>query len=237
MMALANNDGLAAYLEGSGFRPSDIHPPNGGSLPKPVHGYSAAELEGMKFPPIRYVVDGYIAEGLTILAGRPKLGKSWLCLDVACAVADGGVACGSISCEQGDVLYLALEDNQRRMQRRMRSILPAGRWPQRLTIWHECGSLETSLAQIRAWIDEAENPRLADPRFPARVRPEKKASETHMHADHRALTGLHTLASESSVAIVAVTHTRKMDADDPLDTVSGTLGLAGAADTVLVLAP
>ncbi len=85
---------------------------------------SAADLLRKELPPVRYVVPGYIAEGLTVLAGRPKLGKSWLALDLAVAVATGGAALGSIRVEQGDVLYLALEDNERRLQKRLMQLLP-----------------------------------------------------------------------------------------------------------------
>lgn len=71
-------------------------------------GYWASDLQYQKFLPVKYVVKGYIVEGLTILAGKPKTGKSWLCLDIAIAVARGGSAFGSIVCEAGDVLYMAL---------------------------------------------------------------------------------------------------------------------------------
>ena len=84
---------------------------------------SAADLQGKKFPPIKYVIPGYIAEGLTLFAGRPKLGKSWACMDWSCAVASGGNAFGDIECETGDVLYLALEDNERRLQDRLKKLL------------------------------------------------------------------------------------------------------------------
>src|SRR5258707_4130524 len=77
----------------------------------------------MEFEPIKYVIPGYIAEGLTILGGRPKLGKSWLALDWVVAVASGGLSLG-VKCEQGDSLYLALEDNQRRLQDRLKVVLP-----------------------------------------------------------------------------------------------------------------
>src|SRR5215210_415680 len=80
---------------------------------------SAADLRRKEFDPIRYVVPGFIAEGCTLLAGRPKLGKSWLMLDVGLAVAAGRICLGDTRCEQGDVLYLALEDNERRLQRRI----------------------------------------------------------------------------------------------------------------------
>jgi AAA domain len=79
---------------------------------------SAAELRGKKFPALKYIVPEILAEGCTLIAGRPKLGKSWLMLDIGIAVAAGRYCLGENKCEQGDVLYLALEDNERRLQRR-----------------------------------------------------------------------------------------------------------------------
>jgi RecA-family ATPase len=198
---------------------------------------SAAALKDMEFPPVHYIVDGYIAEGLTIFAGKPKIGKSWLCLDIACAVASGGVAFGTIPVEPGEVLYAALEDNPRRLQRRMQRVLPYGReWPARLTFWTECPSLDNGgLEAIRNWIRRAENPRLVVIDVFARVRPAKRNNDPQYDADYRAVSGLHELASDTGVAIVVVSHVRKMEAEDPLDTVSGTLGFTGAADSVLVL--
>lgn len=86
-------------------------------------GFSAADLRHMQFPPIKYVVPGYIVEGLSLLAGRPKKGKSWLLLHAAIAVARGGVTLGDVQCVQGDVFYAALEDNKRRLQSRMTKLL------------------------------------------------------------------------------------------------------------------
>jgi predicted ATP-dependent serine protease len=76
---------------------------------------NAEELNQMHFDPIKYVVPGYIVEGLTLFAGKPKIGKSWLLLHAAWAVADGNYTLGNVHCEQGDVLYCALEDNRRRL--------------------------------------------------------------------------------------------------------------------------
>src|SRR5215207_462541 len=89
-----------------------------GERPKPrrkLGVHTAAELMDMELEPIRYIVPGYIAEGLTLLAGKGKIGKSYLLLGTAIAIATGGVAFGTIPVEEGDVLYLALEDNKRRM--------------------------------------------------------------------------------------------------------------------------
>jgi AAA domain len=84
----------------------------------------ADSLLGMAFPEINFVINKYLVEGLTILAGKPKLGKSWWAYDAAIAVATGGLAMGKIKCEQGDVLYLCLEDNLRRVQRRIGTLCP-----------------------------------------------------------------------------------------------------------------
>ena len=79
------------------------------------------------------MVNGYITEGLTILAGRPKLGKSWFMLETALGTSMAGICLGNIVCELGDVLYLALEDNERRLQSRITKLIGyANDWPERL---------------------------------------------------------------------------------------------------------
>ena len=73
--------------------------------------WTAAELLAAELPEPRCAVDGLIPEGLAFMCGAPKLGKCWLGLGLAIAVAAGGLALGKIEVEQGEVLYLALEDN------------------------------------------------------------------------------------------------------------------------------
>ena len=85
--------------------------------------WTASDLLGAELPEPRVAVDGLLPEGLTFMAGAPKLGKAWLCLGLAIAVASGGRALGNIHVERGDVLYLALEDNARRLQDRLRLLL------------------------------------------------------------------------------------------------------------------
>jgi hypothetical protein len=95
---------------------------------------SAAELRTKTFDPLLWVVQKYLPEGLTLLGGRPKIGKSWQALDIAVGVAEGGECLGQ-QCEQGDVLALMLEDNDRRLQRRLTQMLGIHKqeWPARLT--------------------------------------------------------------------------------------------------------
>lgn len=199
--------------------------------------FSAESLQSMRFPEIAYVIPGLIAEGLSIIAGRPKVGKSWLALDLASAVAGGGECLGGKHPAQGDVLYAALEDNPRRLQKRMDKLLSTfgDTWPVRLhlaTRWRRLD--QGGVLDIEEWADSVQEPKLVILDTLAGVRPDTQ--NKGYSDDYKTLTDLHRLANDRGFAIVVLHHTRKMEADDPIDTVSGTLGLTGCADTVIVIA-
>src|SRR5262249_34753207 len=93
----------------------------------------AEELKTMTFKPIKYVVPGIFIEGLTLFAGKPKTGKSWLLLHAALAVARGGFTLGDLHCIEGSALYCALEDSPRRLKARMTKLMGATQdWPKQL---------------------------------------------------------------------------------------------------------
>lgn len=189
----------------------------------------------MDFPPVRYAVEGYIAEGLSLLAGKPKIGKSWMALDFAMAIAKGDVALGSIPCKQGNVLYCALEDNKRRLQRRMRQRYGhESGWPRAFYFTTQIPRLnEGGLKWLENWILE-KDPALVIIDTLVNVRG-RSGREGGYDADYAALSPLQELAGELGVPILVVHHLRKMVGDDPLDMISGTTGLTGAVDTALVL--
>ena len=87
------------------------------ALPIPI--VTADQLLTKNFPAPVWAIPNLLPTGLTIVAGAPKLGKSWLALQIAQAIASGGVALGE-QVQRGPVLYLALEDSERRLQERMR---------------------------------------------------------------------------------------------------------------------
>jgi hypothetical protein len=195
-------------------------------------------LKSMRFAPLKYVVPGIIVEGLTLFAGKPKIGKSWLVLHAGVAVASGGFTLGDIHCIQGDVIYYALEDNLRRLQSRATKLLGITQdWPKHMRVCCKLPRLsQGGLAAIEQWIAQAEHPRLILIDTLAMVKPPAKGKDqTQYDADYAAVLELRTLAHKYNIAIVAIHHLRKADADDAFDTVSATLGLTGAVDSVLVL--
>jgi len=125
--------------------------------------FTAGALRTMNFKAIEYVVPGIIPEGLTILAGKPKIGKSWLALDLALAVAGDRFVLGELKPAQGDVLYAALEDNQRRLWKRTRKIMDTAQavWPERLTLATQWRRIDGGgIEDIKDWASRATNPRL-----------------------------------------------------------------------------
>lgn len=198
--------------------------------------FTAAELMATVLPPPKWAVPDLIPEGVILLAGKPKLGKSWLALGLGVAVSTGGVALGTKSVRRGDVLYLALEDNQRRLQTRLGLLLAGGRAPEKLHMALGWPRLDGGGAEKLAdWLEEHPDARLVVVDTLKKIRPRTSANRSLYEMDYEALEPLLPIAAEYGVGIVVVHHTRKADADDPLDTISGSTGLTGGVDGTMVL--
>jgi len=196
----------------------------------------ASELVKKVLPEHRWAVRGVLAEGLGLLVGRPKIGKSWLALNIALAIASGGVALGKIRVDAGDVLYLSLEDNERRLKSRLTSILGDEPCPDRLVLSTSWPKLDQRGIQwLEAWAEKHPQGRLIIIDTLQKVRPAASRNGSLYGDDYQALSGLQEMAGRRGLTILVLHHTRKMGSDDPLETVSGTQGLGGAADSVLVL--
>jgi len=189
------------------------------------------------FPEPRWAIPGIVPEGTTLLCGKPKMGKSWMALGWGIAVASGGNALGSIPVEQGDVLYLSLEDNQRRLKSRISKILPDGDIPPRLhltTEWPKVG--EGCRGYIGAWLEVKPKARLVVIDTLKKIRTNRGNRDLY-DADYDIGSSLQELSHKHKVAFLIVHHLRKADAiDDPMDMISGSTGLTGSVDGSLVLA-
>lgn len=197
--------------------------------------FTADELVRTDFPEPRWAVPGLIAEGLTLLGGAPKLGKSWLCLDLGICIAGGHPVLGKITADTGPVLYAALEDPPRRLKSRLGKILGVSPAPSDLTIVTELPTFEVALDMVAEWLQARPTARLVIVDVLAKIRPPAPGSTSAYEADYRVLSQFKRLADQHRVAVVVVTHLRKMEASDVFDQVSGSTGITGAADATLVL--
>jgi hypothetical protein len=198
--------------------------------------WAADELMAENFPPVRWAVPGLIAEGVNLLAGPPKVGKSWLTFGLALSVAAGDDALGSIPTQAGAVLYLALEDTPRRLQSRMGKLLDGRHAPRGLTLATTCPPLPEGGAEaVASWLERNPAARLVIIDVFAKVRGRAVTGASAYDADYAAVGYAKALADKDGVAVVLVHHVRKAGAEDFLESVSGTNGLAGAADATLVL--
>ncbi|MBX9777796.1 MAG: AAA family ATPase [Xanthobacteraceae bacterium] len=215
-------------------RASYGHPPTSDFAPLEdvdAQTFTAPQLQAQILAPPRAVLPGLVAEGATVLIGRPKLGKSWLALDLCIAIAAGRPALGTLQPEAGDVLYLALDDGEHRLRRRMAALLPEGEpWPARLTLatrWRRAG--DGGLADIAAWCRAAAHPTAVVIDSLGRFRSLRGAESA---AIYNAIAQLQRIAREHGVAVVVVHHARRRSGADPVDTVGD---IAGVADTVLAM--
>ena len=201
--------------------------------------YTAEQLANMEIQPVRYIVDDLLLEGVFILAASPKVGKSWLTLQMACAIASGTEVLGKRVPTAGDVLLLALEDNNRRMKNRFEKLglsFMSKDQSERIDICHEWPRVGAGGAElIEKWLKEHPHARLAVVDVLEQLRPARSTKANPYSEDYESLVALKSLATKYRVAIVVVHHTRKADSYDPLQLVSGTQGLTGAADGIMVL--
>jgi hypothetical protein len=163
--------------------------------------------------------------------------KSWLAYDIGLAVASGRYCLGERKCVEGDVLYLALEDGERRLQSRATKLLPTftGKWPDRFhyqTKWPRAN--QGGIDAIDKWCEAHPEARLVVIDVLAKFRAPTTGKNVYAE-DYSAVSALQELASRRLITILVIHHTRKGVSDDPVEEISGTLGLGGGADAFLIL--
>ena len=157
-------------------------------------------------------------------------------LGLGVAISTGGVALGMKPVERGECLYLALEDNRRRLQKRLDKLLSGSPAPEGLHIALEWPRLNEGGAEaLDEWLEAHPEARLVVVDTLKKVRARASGNRNVYDVDYEALEPLLPLAAEHGEAIVVVHHTRKLGATDPLDEISGSTGLSGGVDGALVL--
>lgn len=195
------------------------------------------DLMRRELSPVRWAVEEIIGEGVTLLAAKPKKGKTVFMLQIAMCVANGTKAIGGhAQTQQGEVLYLALEENERRMQRRAEKILMGERAPKGVHLVYDWPQFTNGgVEALSQWMDEHSNTRLIVIDTLERVRPTRRGNGNIYAEDYAAVKDIQRFAGQRQVAVVVIHHTGKSGREDPLDEVSGSTGLTGGVDNILVM--
>lgn len=183
--------------------------------------------------PIPYVVDGLLAPGLYLLGGSPKVGKSWMALQLCLAVSRGVPFLGRET-RKSAVLYLALEDGPRRLHARAVRLCETA--PSGVYLCSDAPCIGQGLEELlREIIGQNPGIRLVIIDTLQKVRAPQQYGVSYS-GDYQDVAALKTLADELQICLLVIHHLRKMGDADPMNRLSGTNGLSGAADGMLILA-
>lgn len=196
---------------------------------------TASDLLKKELKPPKFAVEGLLPAGLCIFSAPSKTGKSWLALDLCNSVANG-LDFMNRKTNQGDVLYLALEDSEYGLQGRMKKIGCTGSDAFRVsyTVPVVGGGMTDFLSD---WAEKASAPRLIVIDVLQRAKPTGSSRKTAYEMDYDLYAPLNAFALSKGIAIVAITHNRKSNGltNDDYESISGSVGQMGAAQTAWII--
>lgn len=197
---------------------------------------SARDLQRLNIPEPNIIVEDMLYQGLAILAGPPKLGKSWLSLDLGISIATGQPFLGHKT-NEGVCIYLALEDSKNRLKRRLNQISNNQDASNNFFLTIMAESIETGLLeQLNNAIISHPNTKLIIIDTLQKVRGSMKYNQSAYEYDYKEIAKLKQFADKHGICILLIHHLRKAkDTEDVFNRISGTNGIAGATDTMIVL--
>ena len=189
---------------------------------------SATDLLEKELPPPRCTIDGLLPEGVVLLAAGPKEGKSTLARNMAVSVAEGTLLAGRFDCEQGQVLYLCLEEGERALQSYLKKM---GRCPPQLEFGFRSSRGTDAVQAIESWLESKDDPRLVVIDLLEHVRRERKRSESLYAYDTDSLFAFRKKTDDyPGLTILILHHNRKAPGSNHQEKISGSTGLAGSTD-------
>ena len=203
---------------------------------------TAKEIQQLDIPDLQWIVEGLIPEGLTILAGKPKSGKSWFALGISIFICRGAGVLGKFNTSPKGVLYLALEDNHRRIKDRINNILGIENdkeAPGNFYIYIEGNGIpklnEGGIEELQKIINDKPEIKLIIVDTLGRGIKNKGKANNIYQQDYEIGSSLQNFAIQNQISLLIIHHTKKGKEDDVFDEISGSTGLTGAADTMLVI--
>ena len=198
-------------------------------------GIDMHTLRTENIPDMKWAVQPILPEGLVVMAGRPKAMKSWTALYL-CYCVENGVKFLGHHVEQGDALYLGLEDSKRRLKSREEK-LGVSKWSNVPTVDIEAPYLGMGLEEsLKGWIEDVKNPRLIVIDTLAKVKQRSsKKNATAYDLDNEMLRDIQKLAIQNNICIMFISHLGKAQQDYSFDKIQGSVGMQGITDTMWLL--
>jgi RecA-family ATPase len=197
----------------------------------------AKDIQAMEIEPLTWIVKDLIPEGLSLLAGRPKIGKSWFALNIAVAVAEGSIALNKFETSQSKVLYIPYEDNTRRIKSRLNNMLNGNEAHENLFFPKDLyfpKLNQEGLDCIRQCVENEDGIKLIIiDTFGSAVN--KGNNNYCFQDDYNFMMGLQQIALKYHIAILLIHHTRKMIAESVYDDIIGTTGITASPDTLMII--
>jgi hypothetical protein len=199
--------------------------------------FTAKEVLTMDIPEPKWAIPSLLPVGLSVLAGKPKKGKSLFALNILLAITCRTPALGNISVAKGgSAIYLALEDTKLRLQKRIARMLKGRDVTDSLYLATEFPKMPEGLTRLENEIQKYRDLRLVVIDTWGRFRPWDKNQRTDPYDVSVSDAGkLKALADRYGIAILLIHHMRKTGSEDIIDTVYGSVGLTATADGVLAL--
>lgn len=198
-----------------------------------LHTMSMPELYDTVFVPRIPIVDGFLYGGTYLFVGAPKVGKSFFMAQLAYHVAMG-IPLWDYPAHKGTVLYLALEDDYARLQRRLSGMFGV-ECADNLYFATQAKTLNEGLdRQLEGFLKEHKDARLIIIDTLQKVR-EVGGDRYSYSSDYEIVTKLKSFSDKYGICLLVVHHTRKLESEDSFDMISGTNGLLGAADGAFIM--
>ena len=197
-----------------------------------LHTVSMTELYDTVYENRPPIVDSLLYNGLYLFVGSPKIGKSFLMAQLAYHISTG-TPIWNYKVSKGTVLYLALEDDYSRLQKRLYQMFGTDS-SDNLYLSVSASQLNEGLdKQLEFFITKHTDTKLIIIDTLQKVR--EVSSDYSYSNDYEIISSLKKFADNNKICLILVHHTRKQKSDDSFDMISGTNGLLGAADGAFVL--
>lgn len=198
------------------------------------------ELFVEKIPDLQWIIPGFLPEGLSLIAAKPKSGKSFMVLNICTALSTGGVLFDKYQCKKTRVLYISLEDSKRRIRSRLTTIFNSLDISSKPELFHylthfpqlEHGGLE-KLIEILSGNNKFGL--IAIDTMSKFMPPKDNAKDSYIE-NYRIMGKLHDLTKRNPISILLIHHLRKnSESDSPFDLILGSTAIPASADSMYVI--